>query len=309
MIVNRLFLTLAMVVSLAVTAGVASSAARADGGGGKTVCHDGVCVVIVGDPGGPGHGGGTGHGGGGSSGCTWQGKSVPCTTQSGSFNAQDGCYYKEANPYPTAGPVAVEYQQAGGGIYWATCPFGNGSGGYVWLPQPPAGLGPTPAELAQRAFDSLTLTKPSTGRYPVGTLKNGQSYTVVHAYTWYFSDPNDFKTLSARAAAGPVWAQVTVTPVALTFTPGDGNGQVSCAGPGTAWNSSYGVWAASPSGCDYQYPHSSIHEPNGQVTATYGINWQVTWVGSGNTAGTLPDQRTTSNSTFAVAEVESVVTH
>jgi hypothetical protein len=45
------------------------------------------------------------------------------------------------------------------------------------------------------------------------------------------------------------------------------------------------------------------------VTATYGIRWTVTWVGSGNTSGTLPDQMTTSQSTFAVAEVESVVTH
>lgn len=179
----------------------------------------------------------------------------------------------------------------------------------MWLPQPPPGLGPTPPELAIQAFDSLTLTKPSTGRYPSGTLQNGQSYTVVHAYTWYYSDPADFKTLTARAAAGATWAQVTVKPVALTLAPGDGHGSVSCTGPGTPWNSSYGVWAASPSGCDYQYPHASIHEPNGVVTAKYGINWQVTWVGSGDTSGTLPDQTTTSNSTFAVAEVESVVTH
>jgi hypothetical protein len=225
----------------------------------------------------------------------------------GSFNSHDGCYYKEANPYPTSGPVADEYKQAGGGIYWATCPFG-GSGGYVWLAQPPPGMGPTPGQLAQQAFDSLTLTKPSPGRYPAGTLKNGQSYTVVRAATWYWSDPNDFKTLTARAAAGSVWAAVTVTPVALTFSPGDGNAAVSCAGPGTAWNASYGVWDASPSGCDYHYPHSSIHAPNQVVTATYGIRWQVTWVGSGNTSGTLPDQTTTRNATFAVAEVEAVVT-
>ena len=291
-------------VSLALVAFPIAASADPLPGGTTIICDPSGCHVVVIDPGGGGAGGGPGSGG-----CKWQGKSVACSDPTmGSFNSQNGCYYKEANPYPTTGPVAVEYLRAGGGIYWATCPFG-GSGGYVWLPQPPPGLGPTPAMLAQRAFDSLTLTKPSTGRYPSGKLRNGQSYTVVHAFTWYFSDPNDFKTLTARAAAGPVWAQVTVTPVALTFTPGDGNRQVSCAGPGTAWNSSYGVWAASPSGCDYQYPHSSIHEPNGVVTATYGITWQVTWVGSGATSGTLPDQTTTSNSTFAVAEVESVVTH
>ena len=226
----------------------------------------------------------------------------------GYFNAKDGCYYKEANPYPTSGPVYVSWKTGGGAIYWATCPFGNGSGGYVWLPNPPPGMAPTPGQLALRAFNSLALTKPSTGRYPDGRLKNGQPYTVVRAATWYWADPVDFKSLTARAAAGAVWAEVTVKPTALTFTPGDGNSAVSCAGPGTTWNSAYGVWDPSPSGCDYHYPNSSIHEPHGVVTATYGIRWQVTWVGSGNTSGTLPDQTTTSRSTFAVAEVESVVT-
>jgi hypothetical protein len=225
----------------------------------------------------------------------------------GSLNAADGCYYKVADPLPTSGPVLAEFQQAGGGIYWATCPFGTGSGGFVWRAQPPPGMGPTPGELAQRALDSLTLTKPSTGRYPAGTLANGEEFTVVRMHTWYFTDPNDFRPLTARAAAGGVWAQVTVTPVALMFTPGDGNATVSCAGPGTAWNSSYGPWDASPSGCDYQYPHSSIHEPNLEVTATYGIRWQVSWVGSGDTTGTLPDQTTTSTARFAVAEEEALV--
>jgi hypothetical protein len=225
----------------------------------------------------------------------------------GSFDSGSGCYYKEANPYPTTGPVAAEYAKSGGGIYWATCPFGGGSGGYVWLPQPPANLGPTPGMLARQAFDSLTLTKPSTGRYPAGTLRDGIPYTVVRAYTWYWTDPADFQTLTARASAGPVWAEVTVKPVALTFTPGNGVGAVSCAGPGTEWNSNYGVWAASPSGCQYRYPQSSIHEPNDEVTATYGIRWQVAWVGSGNSSGTLADQTTRSTATFAVAEAEAVV--
>jgi hypothetical protein len=161
--------------------------------------------------------------------------------------------------------------------------------------------------LARRAFASLTLTKPSTGRYPAGTLRDGTPYTVVRAYTWYWTDPADFQTLTARASAGPVWAEVTVKPAALIFTPGDGARAVSCAGPGTEWSSSYGVWAPSPSGCQYRYPHSSIHAPNHEVTATYGIRWQVSWVGSGNSSGTLADQTTTSTATFAVAEVEAVV--
>jgi hypothetical protein len=75
------------------------------------------------------------------------------------------------------------------------------------------------------------------------------------------------------------------------------------------WRSGDGVWAPSPSGCDYQYPHSSIHEPNGEVTATYGINWAIAWSSTTGQNGTLPNLATTATSTFAVAEVESVVTH
>jgi hypothetical protein len=105
-----------------------------------------------------------------------------------------------------------------------------------------------------------------------------------------------------------VWAEVTAKPVALTFDPGHGNPTVSCAGPGTRWTDSFGVWAASPSGCDYRYLHSSIHYARHVVTARYGIRWQVTWMGSGDTTGTLPDQTSSSRSTFAVVEVESVVT-
>jgi hypothetical protein len=235
---------------------------------------------------------------------------VPCSRGDlGTFDYQDGCYYKEADPYPTTGPVAAEYKRSGGAIYWATCPLTGAPGGFVWLARPPAGMGPTPGQLAQRAFDSLTLTKPSTGRYPAGRLQDGTPYTAVRAYTWYWTDPSRFRSLTARAAAGPVWAQVTVKPVALSFNPGDGNAAVSCAGPGTAWNDSYGVWAASPSGCQYRYPHSTIHAPGHVVTATYSIRWQVRWAGSGNSSGTLPDQTTSSTSTFAVAEVEAVVIH
>jgi hypothetical protein len=114
--------------------------------------------------------------------------------------------------------------------------------------------------------------------------------------------------LRARADAGGVWAEVTVTPAALSFTPGDGAAAVSCRGPGVAWQRSDGVWSPSPAGCHYRYPHSSIHQPDRQVTATYAIQWAVAWTSSTGASGTLPDLTTTSAATFAVAEVEAVVT-
>jgi hypothetical protein len=239
--------------------------------------------------------------------CSWEGVSYPCSSMYGTFNNGDGCYYKEANPYPTTGPVAVEYQQNGGGIYWATCPSG-GSGGYVWLGQPAPRMGPTAAQLAQQAFKTLTLPKPTTGMSPDGRLNDGRPYTVVKAFTWFWSDPSTYKRLTARVAAGAVWAQVTVTPTALTFRPGDGASTVSCAGPGRAWVAGHdSQWAPPPGGCDYAYPRSTYGHRNGELTATYGITWTVTWTGSGGASGTLPDITTTTNSTFAVAEAQAVI--
>jgi hypothetical protein len=178
-------------------------------------------------------------------------------------------------------------------------------------PAVPAGaVPPSPATLAQQAADSMRLPDPTLGRYPAAALRDGRPYTVVGAYTWYWTDASTWRSYTARAKAGGNWATVTAEPVSLSFTPGDGHAAVWCAGPGSVWRKGVnGPWDRSPSGCQYRYPHSSIHDPNEEVTATYTITWQLTWTGSGNTAGTLTAKTTSATATFAVAEVESVVTH
>jgi hypothetical protein len=201
-----------------------------------------------------------------------------------------------------------------GAIYLCTFYTGGrsfpGTNGLAfWAATAPAGPAAVdPAELAQQALRTLTVPAPTTGRYPGGTMQDGQPFTVVNAYTWFWTDPASFRQLTARADAGGVWAQVTVTPTALSFTPGDGAAAVSCPGPGVGWQPSDGVWAPSPAGCDYRYPHSSIHQPDRRVTATYSIRWSVTWTSSTGAGGTLPDLTTTADATFAVAEAEAVVT-
>jgi hypothetical protein len=281
----------------------------------------GLCIVTSG--GGQSDGGSTTTSGsqsddGGDGTCHWDTSNghvpgvVPCTAGGGVWNGF--CYLSFENPQPPKGFDQWQGHTTGA-IYVCSAPGpGESEIGIVglefWFATPPPGLGPDPEQLAQQALNTLTIPGPTTGRYPAGTLKDGRPYTVVGpAYTWYWTDPTRFQTLSATAAAGGISSTVTVTPSALTFTPGDGASAVSCAGPGVAWNQSDGVWAASPSGCDYQYPHSSIHDPNGEVTATYGIRWTITWTSNVGDNGTLPNLTTTATSTFAVAEVESVVTH
>ena len=287
-----------------------SSRAYAAGGpdGGTVVCDETGCHVVVTHRGHAGNSGSSGNGG-----CTWAGHQVPCSMPGvGSFNAQDGCYYRVADPPPPT--VDVRWRghtpgAPGGAVYATFCPGLDPPYGFVWLANPPPGIAPTPAQLAQRAVASLTLPHPTIGMSPDVGLNDGQLATIVRVPTWFYTDASTWVTRTARASAGPVWAQVTVRPIALTFSPGDGAATVSCEGPGRAWVAGKDAeWAHAPGGCDYSYQRSTYGYSGDVLTATYGIEWRATWTGSDGTSGTVPVPPTTTTSTFAVAEAQAVVT-
>lgn len=304
---RRLIVLWLSVVGLISTA--APAAADPSGGGGSTItCTNGVCQVTVTGGGSGGSGGAGGSHGAGSGDCSWKGKSAPCSDpRLGNFNASDGCYYKEASPYPTSGPVAVEYQRAGGGIYWASCPFSGGqqSGAYVWLPQPPAGLPPSPAQLAKQAAASFKFPKPSGHRSPSETLKyRGYPFSYVNLWLYTWTDPGTWKTMTATASAGGNSATVTATPTSLTYDPGDGSAGVSCGGPGRPWVESDGNNAPSGGACGDRYQQVT----SAPITSTQTITWKITWTGSGGTSGTLPDQSTSTSGQLQVMQIQTVVT-
>lgn len=175
-------------------------------------------------------------------------------------------------------------------------------------PKAPAVAAPTPEALAHQLAASMVLPKPTPKRSPDQALPDGRPTTYVKLSTWFYVPAAQYKPKTVRAQLGTVWAEATATPVALTFIPGDGSPGVACAGPGRAWV--YGQDmndTPPPGGCGYTYTHSSYGQPGGMVTATYGIQWDVTWTGSGGAGGTLPSMQTTSTSTFAVAEAQAVV--
>jgi hypothetical protein len=243
--------------------------------------------------------------------CSWQGRDHSChSDQMGWFDNLDGCYYLAVTPQPAYDPKMWEGHPNGqGAIYQFMCPVSAGTGGgWIWRASSPQPVAAVPAQLAQQAFATLTLPKPVPPTSPSGArLPDGRPYTVVQVPTWYWTTPASYVAKTARAAAGPVWAQVTVTPVALTFAPGDTGSTASCAGPGKVWTAQTGPWAHSPAGCDYEYPQSTYGYPGGQLTATYGIIWRATWTGSGGTGGGFPDVTTTATTRFAVAEAQAVI--
>lgn len=171
---------------------------------------------------------------------------------------------------------------------------------------------PTAADLAQAAYGELTFAAVTPERYPSGTLPDGRGYTVVNAYTWFWVSTTswhaDPKTVCTPG--GALCATAIATPTILTFDPGDGASAVSCDGPGMPWHrQASGSWVPErqPDGCDYRYTRSTFGAPSGVLTARYSITWTVTWTGTNGTSGTLAPLQTTATSTFAVAELQSVV--
>jgi len=192
-----------------------------------------------------------------------------------------------------------------GSYYYRYCT--DGSSGFAWVPKAvaPAAAGVptvTPAQLAGEARDRLLLTHPVVHRSPDETLTyQGMPYTYPEIWSWYWTRPADFKPLSHTLSVGPVSATVTAKPVGLLFDPGDGNRAVLCNGPGREWKRQDGDHEP-PGGCGYQYQRATDTE----LPARMGIIWQVSWTGTGGTAGTLPAMETSTPSPLRVLQIQVV---
>lgn len=265
----------------------------------------GRCKARAHTPGDPGGGGGGGGGGGAAECKNDMGTILPCyDPRYGWWNNGDDCYYRLLSPQPPAGHKAWEGHEPGdGAVYDITCIDGSSGGtegGLRWRASPPPGYRlPSPAVLAVDALKTLQIPLPEP-RY------NPSPRAVVGLATWMWVDPGGSRPLSARAVAGPVWAEVTVRPVSTTWDPGDGHAPVGCLGPGTPY-------PAESTDCSYTYDRSSAGQakaPSGDpsYTAQVSMTWEVTWRGSGGTSGTLPAITRTTSFAVAVMERQSVVT-
>lgn len=263
--------------------------------------YTGTCEVTVGTPGGQETPGSGGKGGGGAGpGCFEGVTAVPCTAPSGIWSNSMQCYLQLDNPQPPlSDPIWGGHTD--GSIYWCTTGL-SPSTRRVWFGGP-APVAPTPEQLARQALATLQLPKLVGHRSPTeANSDHGTPYTWVNLWTWFWADPASWTTLTARAASGGVWAQVTVTPTRLVLTPGDGSAAVTCDGPGRAWTKVDGNGAPTTGGCGYRYRHITATP----ITTTMTIDWAVTWTGSGSASGTLPVMTTQSSSAFAVEQIQVV---
>jgi len=162
---------------------------------------------------------------------------------------------------------------------------------------------PSALLLAQRAYGLMVLPKPTLGRSPDPTLEwRGYAFTYVNLWTWFWTDPATFAPRSQTVTAGGISATVTARPTGLVFDPGNGDEPVSCIGPGRPWEDSDRN-DEPDTGCGYKYPHVTA---DGPVTATVGIEWDVTWVGSNGQSGALAPLVTEVSQQLNVLQIQTV---
>lgn len=202
---------------------------------------------------------------------------------------------------PSLPPAAASHRPGhvagpGGGAV-SDAPDGDPNGGPVarafGVVEGPAAA--TPAQMALFVSRSLRLPLPG-----IRTAPPRGDRGVVGLRHFFWADRARWRPLTARAQAGPVWAEVTAVPSRLVIRPGDG-ATVSCNGPGKPYD-----FGRSPDAqdirCTHLYERSSAGLKGSAYKATAEVVWTATWVGSGGTGGALPP--TTRSETFPVQVAE-----
>ena len=195
-----------------------------------------------------------------------------------------------------------------GGLYYnVSCSDGSYYPGIFVPGSTPGGPAPTPGSLARQAMNRLPLPTPAVRHNPSGDA-------LVNLATWWWVDPRQWRPLTQRTAAGPVWARVTARPVKSVWDAGDGTTPLTCRGAGTPYDTSKPASSQSTD-CSHTYTESSAKQPQTGAdpndrffTVTVTVYWQVTFVGTGGAGGALPVMTRTSQFPLRVDERQTVVT-
>ncbi|MFI6662872.1 ATP/GTP-binding protein [Streptomyces sp. NPDC050523] len=265
------------------SAGIAHAGDDPDVGAGKCQVIKFCVDVGVGD-----ESGGSGGQAGGSQGGNGSDSKMKCT-------------YTKVDPKPPANhPAWKGKDPKKNDLYLMECSDGgqNNPASFIVVPtnQNPAPQ-VDPAELAQRAVDSMTLLGPD-----VASPRAAGKYTVgVPMWLWVNQSATTYGPNTATATAGGVTVTATAEVSKIVWTMGDG-ASVTCNGPGTPYTSSEGM-AASPT-CGHVYAKTSASSQSSNFPVTATSTWTINWQGGGQ-AGQLVEVRQT-NVQVAVGEVQVV---
>ncbi|MBU4336436.1 MAG: PKD domain-containing protein [Actinobacteria bacterium] len=255
-----------------VLVGLAAPTAFAEGATCVSYNLFGVCILWAEAPADPGGGGGSGSGsGGGGSG------GIPIMEIDGQYCLPVGL----ADPQPPQSEAVWE-GHTDGAIYLCEVPPGRGGMfvvGYLipyWSLTPPPAP-PDPEVLAQDAVAAMQLQAVRVGIVPEA---RAGSVGLVGMPNWMWvsaPDAQTFGPITRTASAGGWTVSATAKVSSVSWDMGDGR-VVTCAGPGTPYDASYGT-SSSPD-CGHVYTRQ------GSYTVRATSHWVVTWSGIGQ-AGTI----------------------
>ncbi|MGQ4356571.1 ATP/GTP-binding protein [Streptomyces drozdowiczii] len=167
-----------------------------------------------------------------------------------------------------------------------------------WAADAPAADAIDPAVVAQMAMDKMTLAAP---RIHISPKPGGTGLVGMPVWMAVDQSPTTYGPNSATATAGGVTVTATAKVTSIVWTMGDGT-SVTCNGPGTVYQKSFGM-KQSPD-CGHVYKQTSADQPGGRfrvgATATWTVDWQVT--GGGGETGQMTAVR---DASVAVTIVES----
>jgi len=274
----------------------------------------GVCVIVIGAPGGPGSAGPVGGAGpvgvrGGGAGAPAPQKCVdvngvelPCTDGNSWWSNGLGCYIALANPQPPPSDPGWA-GHTDGAIYNCYNPLVAKWGGTplstLWSatsPAGPAALPPDPRVLAQQAIAVMQLRAVTIGIVPEN---RPGSIGIVGMPTWMWAmapGPNTWGPITDSATADGSTVTATATVEKVVWAMGDG-ASVVCSGPGTPYQDGFGK-TSSPT-CGHTYTRQ------GTYTVRATSYWAVAWTGLGQ-SGTIPVDFTQST-TITMGEAQVLI--
>ncbi|MEL7976846.1 hypothetical protein AAG589_13370 [Isoptericola sp. F-RaC21] len=321
--VLMLFTGVAVAPSVATPAPAVAGPCTGQGGADNdgNVSGDVTCPGEDGDDGSHGESSGPG---GGSRVCEYDGEEIPCKTDQGVF--VDGCYRKLMDPQPPK-DEGIWHGKDEGYIVSCVPPYEQCTddmptehmyvcrGGPIWQPEPPpTEVGPSPAELADRAVARMQLTMGEIGSTPPTSEVDGNAIGIVGMPVWlWVSNPADNTTgpITESETDGGLTVTVdgTLDRIVWTLTDDD-TGAVyattTCAGsraPGTPWSEAVSNDARPSPTCGFD---GAENRRAGNITVTGTAYWTVEWEGGG-VDGTIDVPPQTREASLAIGEAQVLV--
>ncbi|MGW7067743.1 hypothetical protein ACWGII_18135 [Streptomyces sp. NPDC054855] len=164
---------------------------------------------------------------------------------------------------------------------------------------------PTPEVLASYAYDKVKVPDTKVELKP-------EAKSTVNLPTWVWLDKGTFEDVKVRAElpGTGLWAETTAKPVSLHLEPGTADATTFPASGECKVNEDGSIGTPYTRGsseedppCGIAYLRATGGEPF-QLKAS--ITWEITWEGSGNTGGDLPNGTFDGTQDINVQEIQSI---